>query len=69
MLRFLSLLCVCFAFPNYLYFPGDHFSAKPKDMRGDVDQGSSRWSTQPEGKPFPAHHPFEDGEDEQRTVW
>ena len=44
-----SLLCFCFVsalcvlcFPNYFYFPGDHVSAKLKDMRGDADQGSSR---------------------------
>ena len=34
-----SALCVL-CFPNYFSFPGDHFSAKLKDTRGD--QGSSR---------------------------
>ena len=38
MLRGLSLLCVCSVFPNYFSFPGDHFSAKLKDMRGDSNQ-------------------------------
>ena len=33
----LSLLCVCLFSTLFLY-PGDHFSAKLKDMRGDVDQ-------------------------------
>ena len=38
---FVAALCVL-CFPNHFCFPGDHFSAKLKDMRGDADQGSSR---------------------------
>ena len=38
---FVAALCVL-CFPNYFSFPGDHFSAKLKNMRGDADQGSSR---------------------------
>ena len=38
---FVAALCVL-CLPNYFSFPGDHFSAKLKDMRGDADQGSSR---------------------------
>ena len=41
-LRVLSLHCVRSVFPNHFSFPGDHFLAKLKDMRGDADQGSSR---------------------------
>ena len=37
-----SVLCVCSVFPNHFSFPGDHFSAKLRDMRGDARQGSSR---------------------------
>ena len=43
-----SLLCFCVLFPSaalcvsvfpkLFFFPGDHFSAKLKDMRGDADQ-------------------------------
>ena len=38
MLRALSLLCVCSFSEIIVFYPGDHFSAKLKDMRGDADQ-------------------------------
>ena len=37
-LRALSLLCVCSVSYILVFYPGDHFSAKLKDMRGDADQ-------------------------------
>ena len=29
---------VCALFPKLFFYPGDHFSAKLKDMRGGTDQ-------------------------------
>ena len=33
----LSVLCVCHVSKIIVFYPGDHFSAKLKDMRGDAD--------------------------------
>ena len=33
-----SVLCVCLCFPKLFFYPGDHFSAKLKDMSGDADK-------------------------------
>ena len=57
---------VCILFSNNFSFQVIYLS-KLKAMRRD--QGSSRRSTQPEGKYFLAYHPFEDGEDKQHPVW
>ena len=60
----MSMLCVCL-FSEIIFFP----QVITAERDADPGRGSGRWCTQPEGKHFLAHHPFEAGKDKQRPVW
>ena len=61
----LRALYVYACFPKLLIYPGETYQ---QAERHEGRHGSSRRSTQSEGKHSLAYHPLEDGEDKQRPV-